>query len=167
MDFGFRPTYTCGQKVPPVYCRAHVNIVEAQVTKRIMFGILTAFALSGCLQSSDPTKQAAINPAVPPGEPAQKVLPVAGVLSGALGAELSERDKQVAFDAQIAALDSGQKRSWRGSKGLFGYVETGAETSRAEGLCREYTHTIYLAGRPQSGKGLACKTREGEWQMVG
>ena len=55
----------------------------------------------------------------------------------------------------MAALDSGQKRSWRGAKGVFGFVEPGAASGDG---CRAYSQTIYVAGRPNRGRGRGLQT---------
>jgi surface antigen len=86
-----------------------------------------------------------------------------GVLGGPVGASLSDSDRQAAWEAQIAALDSGKPRSWRGARGVFGSVEPGAETGAG---CRAYSQTIYVAGRPNRGQGVACKQPDGGWKMT-
>jgi surface antigen len=99
-------------------------------------------------------------------EPPAATVPVApakpeifGVLGGSLGQKLGEADRQIAFEAQIEALNSGQRKSWRGSNGSFGYVETAAS-----GGCKSYSHTIYLSGRPQTASATACKQSDGGWK---
>ena len=96
-------------------------------------------------------------PAIPAGAA------LGGVLGGPLGASLTEADRQAAWSAQISALDSGQRRSWRGAGGVFGYVAPGPD---AGGGCRAYTQTIYIAGRPNRGQGVACKQADGTWKMT-
>jgi len=86
-----------------------------------------------------------------------------GVLGGPVGASLTDDDRQAAWQAQVGALDSGQKRSWRGDHGVFGFVEPG--TAAGEG-CRAYAQTIYLAGRPKRGKGVGCRQPDGSWKMT-
>jgi surface antigen len=86
-----------------------------------------------------------------------------GVLGGPMGASLTETDRRAAWNAQIAALDSGQSRSWRGGHGVFGFIAPGAETG---GGCRAYSQTIYVAGRPKRGQGVACKQADGTWKMT-
>ncbi|MBV8592961.1 MAG: hypothetical protein JOZ27_01540 [Caulobacteraceae bacterium] len=85
-----------------------------------------------------------------------------GLLGGPIGASLSEGDREAAWKAQIAALDSGQRRSWRGQGGVFGFVEPGADKGAG---CRGYVQTIYIAGRPKRGEGVACKEPGGTWRM--
>jgi surface antigen len=96
-------------------------------------------------------------PAVPTGAA------LGGVLGGPVGAQLTDDDRAAAWNAQVAALDSGQRRSWRGAHGLFGFVEPGVETGPG---CRAYSQTIYVSGRPNRGQGVACKQGDGSWKMT-
>jgi surface antigen len=86
-----------------------------------------------------------------------------GVLGGPVGASLTDDDRQAAWQAQVGALDSGQKRSWRGAKGVFGFVEPGAGSGDG---CRAYSQTLYVAGRPNHGRGVGCKQADGSWKMT-
>jgi len=120
----------------------------------------SGFGMSGGPPSPPPvaaTPTAPAAPTVPSGAA------LGGVLGGPVGASLSEADRQTAWQAQVAALDSGQRRSWRGSRGVFGFVEPGAETG---GGCRAYSQTIYVAGRPNRGQGVGCKQADGSWKMT-
>lgn len=96
-------------------------------------------------------------PAIPTGAA------LGGVLGGPIGASLTDDDRQAAWQAQVGALDSGQKRSWRGAKGVFGFVEPGATSGDG---CRAYSQTIYIAGRPNRGKGVGCRQPDGSWKMT-
>ena len=96
-------------------------------------------------------------PAIPTGAA------LGGVLGGPVGASLTDDDRQAAWQAQVGALDAGQKRSWRGSRGVFGFVEPGAATGDG---CRAYSQTIYVAGRPNRGRGIGCKQPDGSWRMT-
>lgn len=122
-----------------------------------MVAIAASLALAACSStgSGEPPVAAAVAPAAPV---------VSGVLAGAFGASLPEADRQHAFSAQLAALDTGKRQSWRGGNGLFGYVEPGADSMLSAGKCREYAHTIYVAGRPKSASGSACKQPDGSWR---
>ncbi len=154
---------------------------------------LTAPTLAGCgglgfgdgagpVASTPPASASAASPAtvgsLPPSggaapPPATAALPpppaiptgaaLGGVLGGPVGAGLADADRQAAWNAQIAALDSGQRRSWRGAHGVFGFVEPGAEAGAG---CRAYAQTIYVAGRPNHGQGVACKQPDGGWKMT-
>jgi surface antigen len=138
---------------------------------------LIGAALGGCNSVGDSAHPLmASPPPVQPGAaaaPAVAAAPVApeiptgaalgGVLGGPIGASLSDADRQAAWTAQVAALDSGQRRSWRGAQGVFGFVEPGAETGAG---CRSYAQTIYVSGRPNRGQGVACKQPDGGWKMT-
>jgi len=89
-----------------------------------------------------------------------------GVLGGPGGAALDQADRQAAYDAQLSALEAGERRSWRGDRGAFGYVEPGPGAETAQGYCRPYAQTIYIGGRPQRGQGLACRQPDGAWRMA-
>ena len=135
--------------------------------QRTLLGIIAlgSLGLAGC---SSVGSGAAPPPVVAaPAEPAAAAIPtgaaLGGVLGGPVGATLDEGDRQMAWEAQVAALDSGQRRSWRGSHGVFGYVEPGA--AAGEG-CRAYSQTIYIAGRPQQGHGTGCRQSDGSWRMT-
>ena len=105
--------------------------------------------------------------AAAPPEPAAPAIPtgaaLGGVLGGPVGAGLTDADREAAWEAQVAALDLGQRRSWRGSHGAFGFVEPGAAAGDG---CRAYSQTIYIAGRPNCGHGLGCKQVDGSWKMT-
>ena len=92
---------------------------------------------------------------------------IGGVTGNAIGRDLDERDRQMAYDAQMAAFESGQRRPWRGARGAYGYVEPGPEYAEARGTCRNFTHRIYVGGRPASSTGVACLRPDGVWQIVG
>ncbi len=104
-----------------------------------------------------PTSAATPAPAIPTGAA------LGGVLGGPVGASLTDDDRAAAWSAQTAALDSGQRRSWRGAHGVFGFVEPGAATGAG---CRAYSQTIYVAGRPTHGRGTGCKQADGSWKMT-
>ena len=120
----------------------------------------SGFGMSGGPPSPPPV---AATPAAPAARTVPSGAALGGVLGGPVGASLSEADRQTAWQAQVAALDSGQRRSWRGSRGVFGFVEPGAETG---GGCRAYSQTIYVAGRPNRGQGVGCKQADGSWKMT-
>ena len=116
--------------------------------------VLAAMCLAGCAPKgpSPAATPVVVEPAGPP--------PPQGVIAGPLGASLSEADRQTAFDAQTDALDKGQRKSWKGKNGVFGFIEPGVESAG----CRDYTHTVFFDGRPQSGKGSACRQPNGSWK---
>ncbi len=152
----------------PFAGRSANDFAERKGTMQRTFLVILALGplgLAGCssVGSGGPPPSVAAAPA----EPAAPQIPTGAALGGALGgpvgASLGDGDRQTAWEAQVAALDSGQRRSWRGSHGAFGYVEPGAATGDG---CRAYSQTIYIAGRPSRGHGLGCKQPDGSWKMT-
>ena len=102
-----------------------------------------------------------------PAPVAKPVEPVPdGVLAGPLGGKLNEADRKGAFAAQLAALSTGQKKTWRGAGGTYGFIEPGAESPSLKGSCRAYSHTIFFNGRPQSASGQSCREADGTWRSA-
>lgn len=92
---------------------------------------------------------------------------VGALLGNQIGAALDEADRQRAADAQLAALRTGTPQSWSNpNTGRYGQVVPGQAYTNARGTCREYTHTVYIDGRPQVVKGVACLQQDGTWQMI-
>lgn len=89
-----------------------------------------------------------------------------GLAGNAIGRDLDEKDREAAYAAQEAAFDTGERRPWRGDR-AYGYIEPGPEYSDARGVCRHYTHRIYIEGRPRAAEGVACRGRDGVWRIVG
>ncbi len=120
---------------------------------RAGFAFAVLATLSGCASSSGAT---------PPPVAATAPAPYMGLTSGSLGANLDATDKAAANKAEVAALASGDRKTWRGDDGSYGYVAPAA----GSGDCRDFTHTVYINGRPAVGKGTACRTGDG-WKLNG
>ena len=123
-----------------------------QSALRAGFALVVLASVSGCSNSSSPPPSAAALPA-----------PYIGMASGAFGEGISTGDKASANKAEVAALASGERKAWRGDDGAYGYVAPSA----ASGDCREFSHTVFINGRPKVGKGNACKSGEGGWTLKG
>jgi surface antigen len=137
--------------LPPAFCAAAL-LLGACSSGGFTFG-------SGAAPAPAAAASAAA-PALPSGAA------LGGILGGSVGAQLDEIDRQAAYDAQTTALEAGQRQTWRGKSGAFGYVEPGPGADSAQGYCRTYAQTIYIGGRPQRGRGLGCRQPDGVWRMV-
>jgi surface antigen len=115
-------------------------------------------SLSACNTTSTESPAAS----APPPPAAVAPPPYAGLASGPLGQALDAASRSAANKAEKAALSSGDTKTWRGDNGAYGYVTLGA----ANGDCRDFTHTIYINGRPKIGKGSACQGLDG-WKLKG
>ena len=145
---------------------------------RALMIAIGSIGLAGCQNVGSGDAPLVTGSTTPPGAAASTVAPapngipaptiptgaaLGGVLGGPVGSSLTDDDRQAAWQAQVGALDSGQKRSWRGAKGVFGFVEPGAASGDG---CRAYSQTIYVAGRPTRGKGVGCQQPDGSWKMT-
>jgi surface antigen len=96
---------------------------------------------------------------------------VGGIAGSAIGKSLDDRDRQLAQDAEFDALErgpSGVSRQWRDpDNGHYGEIVPSRPYKRGLADCRDYTHTIYIDGRPQQMRGTACRGNDGTWQAVG
>ena len=107
----------------------------------------------------------------PKPEPAGVPEITGGILGGAIGTALDERDRQRAFAAEVQALEYGEPGlpvGWRGEgPKRYGTVVPGAPYQTRGAKCRDYSHSIYIDGRPQIARGTACRNPDGGWSPVG
>jgi surface antigen len=94
-----------------------------------------------------------------------------GLIGNRIGAALDDEDRRRAYAAQMQALEggpSGAPVAWRNpDSGRYGSVVPGPAYQDAQfGQCRQYTHTIYMDGRPQTARGAACRNPDGTWTPV-
>lgn len=95
---------------------------------------------------------------------------VGGIIGSEIGRALDEEDRRQAMEAEYYALEEeeiGRPREWRNPKtGRYGRV-TARKAYRHEGRrCREFEHTIYIDGRPETMIGKACRQPDGTWKSV-
>jgi surface antigen len=95
---------------------------------------------------------------------------IGGLIGNRMGAALDDEDRQRAYTAQVQALESGPSGapvSWRNpDSGRYGTVVPGPAYQQGGGNCRQYTHTIYIDGRPQTARGAACRNPDGTWSPI-
>jgi surface antigen len=97
-----------------------------------------------------------------------------GFLGGAAGSKLPEADRKAALAAEDGAVASGERRSWKGAGGVYGFVVPGSTSSASTAIpadgapaeCRSFTSTIFFGGRPQTGKGTGCRDLDGNWHVT-
>lgn len=95
---------------------------------------------------------------------------VGGLIGGAVGNALDEEDRRRAYEAELRALEAegpGAPVSWRGDRGAYGTIVAGPPYAyQSFQRCREYTHTVYVNGQPQTARGIACRNPDGTWTQV-
>lgn len=88
-----------------------------------------------------------------------------------IGASLDRADMQYYQQTSQKALETaqpGQTLPWRNPEsGHSGSITPKAHYQTSSGqYCREFTQTINVGGRVQSGYGTACRQPDGSWQIV-
>jgi surface antigen len=153
---------------------------------RFLVSVLVSLALVGCASSDLGTKQTvgALAGAGAGGLLGAQVgkggtrlaATAAGTLLGAflgseVGKSLDRADAVHASRAQYQALEytpSGSSTAWRNpDTGHYGSV-TPIETYEGAGgaYCREFQHRAQIGGRNRDVYGTACRTPDGQWQVV-
>lgn len=96
---------------------------------------------------------------------------VGGIIGNEIGRSLDERDRLLAQQTEFDALErgeSGRVRTWRNpDNGRYGEVVPSRPYRRGERDCRDFTHKVYIDGRPQAMRGTACRNPDGTWSNVG
>ncbi len=97
---------------------------------------------------------------------------IIGAIAGsAIGNNLDAKDQEKMAASTHKSLENsktGQVSTWRnpdsGNTGTV--VPTRSYKSISGDYCREYTHTVTVAGRTQEAYGTACRKPDGSWQIV-
>jgi surface antigen len=126
-----------------------------------------------------PNSQLATQPTITPASvPAPGAIQGAGTtmndvtafLDASVIGKLSAKDKSEAASAQFNALTFGRPgapRAWTGDKGVTGNVTVGPYVTVNNINCRDFTHTVSIAGTPVAKKGTACREIDGTWNVAG
>lgn len=96
---------------------------------------------------------------------------VGGVVGSEIGKSMDDRDRYFAQRAEMDAFErgrSGERVSWRNpDNGRYGEVIPGPSYRRGYEDCRDFTHIVYIDGRPREMRGVACRNPDGTWRNVG
>lgn len=129
---------------------------------RILCAVAAALLVAGC-----GTKPTGTVPAT--------MAPIGEVRDSRLGTQigtsLSPDDLQAAKAAEYRALEYGRSDEevrWQQGDGsdLRGTIELGRSYQVNRLDCRDYTNTLFIGGRPQVARGVACREPEGTWRIV-
>jgi surface antigen len=93
-----------------------------------------------------------------------------GIIGSEIGRSMDEQDRRLAQQAEYDALEEGESdrpRRWKNAEnGRYGDVVPGRPYKRGSVDCRDYTHTVYIDGRPKTMRGTACRNPDGTWRNV-
>jgi hypothetical protein len=137
--------------------------ISRSAAPRTLVVALLLTALASCSSNRIGAPELGSPLSAPPAQAAPVPAPgpdYGGLFDGPLGGKIPAESRDAAFSALTAALDAGQRKSWRGEHGLFGYFEPGA----ASGSCTAFKATTYSSGRPQTVNARACKSPAGDWR---
>ncbi len=138
--------------------------------KRIVILAVLGTAVAGCSTSATGIKANAFLPSAAKEQPVGSALLEAmagGLVGGTIGKNLDARDKRSALEAEYRALEytpSGQPVTWRNQRaGHYGEVVAAQPYRVGSQDCRQYNHTVFVNGAPQSARGTACRNTDGSW----
>lgn len=93
--------------------------------------------------------------------------------NGLLGASmqsLSSHDRKQALEAEYKALeytDAGKSVTWTSAnEGTSGSVTPGQPYQVGSQNCRQYSHSFFINGVPQTAHGSACRNANGTWSPL-
>lgn len=92
-----------------------------------------------------------------------------GLIGGTLGTRLDSRERRRALESEYRALEytpAGQSVTWGDGGKRRGEVVAGAPYRVGSQDCRQYSHTVYLNGQPQTARGAACRNADGSWSPL-
>jgi surface antigen len=100
--------------------------------------------------------------------PGAALTDIATFIDAGVVGSLSAKDKAEAASAQFNALTfsrPGAPRAWAGDDGATGQVLVGPYVRVNNIDCRDFTHTVTVAGKAYPRKGMACRDADGTWRV--
>jgi surface antigen len=93
-----------------------------------------------------------------------------GLIGGAIGHHLDNKDKEIAAQTAASALENnhtGQPAAWKNpDTGNSGTITPTKTYQAASGqYCREYQQTILVGGEKHQAYGTACRQPDGSWKI--
>jgi surface antigen len=93
-----------------------------------------------------------------------------GLLGGAIGNALDQKDKELAMKQAQQSLETsptGQGGSWSNpDSGHSGTITPTRTYQESDGThCREYRHDVVIDGKTQEATGTACRQADGTWKQ--
>lgn len=135
--------------------------------------LVAALSLSGCARLT-------ADGAIPQFGPDASAVPVStadavsatdisAFVDSAAVKQLSKKERTEAASAQYYALQFGRPgapRSWQGDTGASGRVSVGPYVRVNTLDCRDFSHSVTIAGKSYERKGTACREVDGSWNVA-
>jgi surface antigen len=90
-----------------------------------------------------------------------------GLIGGVTGDRLDAVDRRKALEAEYKALEysqAGAPVAWKGNDGTSTGEVVAYQPYRVGSQdCRQYAHTVVIAGQTRSARGTACRNTDGSW----
>lgn len=88
-----------------------------------------------------------------------------GLIGGAIGQSMDEVDR-MKMQNSLERSPTGSPSSWRNPDTGNHYSVTPTRTYETSGgVCRDYTTSATIDGRPETVRGTACRQPNGEWRV--
>lgn len=170
-------------KLSATAVRTCMPMSRAKALRNSALALAALTALAGCQSTAGPREGiGALGGAVAGGvlgsqigSGSGQVLATVGgaVLGGLLGSEIGRRldaqAQQQLYAAQYQALENGRPGApvvWQSPTGPRGQVVPSQQYQINSTVCRDYTSTVYIDGRPEVLTGSACRQPDGSWRQV-
>jgi surface antigen len=93
------------------------------------------------------------------------------LIGSRIGASLDEQDRELAYGAQINALENGAPGApvpWSNPQsGRHGNIVAGPAYDIRGATCRGYSHTVAIGADLKTTRGTACRRPDGNWVAAG
>lgn len=88
-----------------------------------------------------------------------------GLIGPKIGALLNSEDRQLAYAAEVEALDRGESGApvpWKNpASGRFGNIVPGPLYAKQGATCRGYSHAVTVGNQIEIARGTACRSSLG------
>lgn len=94
-----------------------------------------------------------------------------GTLAGAfigseIGKHITPSDHRYADERAYHTLETGKSSRWHNPESRhWGEMTAGPRVKQNGKVCRQYTQTIYIDGKPHTAHGFACRQADGSWRL--
>lgn len=143
---------------------------KALTVSRVSLAVALAALAGGCASTTSGSTLggfAAVEPGASRASQSFTAAMGSGLIGGAVGDRLDPADRRKALEAEYRALEyspAGQPVAWQGRDGsTAGQVVANQPYRVGSQDCRQYSHTVVVAGQTRNLQGSACRNEDGSW----